>query len=104
MTLTYSDPADAARYGKASDGTDIVEGQFVEFVSGERVVQLVTFQSDDPAFAGEMKMTWSVEPSDGGSFVIFNCEHVPEGISKHDHDEGLRSTLDNLAAFVEASG
>ncbi|MEO9336511.1 SRPBCC family protein [Mesorhizobium sp. SB112] len=99
MVLTYEDPAPSI-HGKASENTDIIEGRFVEFVPDECVVQIVTFESDDPAFSGDMKMTWSVKPVDGGTEVSLICENVPAGIRAEDHAEGLSSTLDNLAAFV----
>jgi uncharacterized protein YndB with AHSA1/START domain len=99
MALTYDAPDPSVR-GKASEDTDIVEGRFVELVQDERVVQAVTFESDDPAFAGEMRMTWSVRPVAGGTEVGIVCENVPEGISAADHAAGLSSTLDNLAEFV----
>ncbi|WP_244537707.1 SRPBCC family protein [Mesorhizobium sp. YR577] len=99
MALTYDAPDPSVR-GKASEDTDIVEGRFVELVPNDRVVQIVTFESDDPAFAGEMKMTWSLRPVAGGTEVSIVCENVPEGISAEDHAAGLSSTLDNLAEFV----
>ena len=99
MALTHD--GDHANAGKTSDDTDIVEGRFVELIPNERVVQLVTFQSDDPQFAGEMRMTWRLSPAPGGTDVSIVAENVPAGISKEDHDIGLRSTLDNLARFVE---
>ena len=57
MALTY-DGKDRLNAGKFSDDTDMVVGRFLELVPDERVVQLVTFESDDPAFSGEMRMTW----------------------------------------------
>ncbi|RJG43631.1 ATPase [Mesorhizobium sp. DCY119] len=99
MSLTYDAPDPSVR-GKASEDTDIVEGRFVELVPNDRVVQIVTFESDDPAFAGEMKMTWSLRPVAGGTEVSIVCENVPEGIRAEDHAAGLSSTLDNLAEFV----
>ncbi len=33
--------------------------------------------------------------------VTVTAENVPNGISRADHDAGLRSSLDNLAGFVE---
>lgn len=100
MALTYRG-RDHLNAGKTSEDTDVVQGQFVELVPNARVVQLVTFESDDPAFAGEMKMTWSLSPAAGGTEVSIICNDVPSGISKEDHDIGLRSTLKNLARFVE---
>jgi uncharacterized protein YndB with AHSA1/START domain len=99
MALTYR--GDHPNAGKTSEDTDVVEGRFAELVPNERVVQLVTFQSDDPAFAGEMRMTWSLSPAVGGTEVWIIAENVPPGISKESHDVGLRSTLENLARFVE---
>lgn len=99
MALTYRD--DHENRGKTSDDADVVEGWFVEFVPDEKVVHAVTFQSDDPAYAGEMRMTWSLSPAAGGTDVSIIAENVPIGISKADHDVGLRSTLENLARFVE---
>lgn len=97
MTLTY----ETAGAGKSSDDTDVVEGTFVEFVPNDRVVQEVVFASDDPAFAGTMTMSWTLALAAGGTVVEIIAENVPSGISKDDHDAGLRSTLENLAALVE---
>lgn len=102
MSLTYVEPDHAGR-GKASEHEDIVEGTFLAVVPNERIVQAVTFESDDPAFAGDMIMTWRLAAAPGGTEVTIVCENVPEGIRKEDHDVGLKSSLDNLAAFVERS-
>ncbi|MDB5541580.1 MAG: ATPase [Devosia sp.] len=86
--------------GKTTEDTDVVDAEFDELVPGRRVVQLVKFRSDDPAFAGTMRMVWDLEPAPGGTRVIFLAEDVPEGISKQDHDAGLHSSLENLEAYV----
>ena len=96
MALHYSEPG----RGKSTEDTDVVHSEFAELVPGKRVVQLVRFKSDDPAFAGTMRMVWDLEPAPGGTRVIFLAEDVPEGISKQDHDAGLKSSLENLAAYV----
>ncbi len=98
MALVYR--GDHKNAGKTSEDIDVVEGRFVELVPNDRVVQLVTFQSDDPAFAGEMRMTWRATPAPGGTDVSIIAENVPIGISEEDHEAGLRSTLENLARFV----
>lgn len=48
-----------------------------------------------------MIQKWILEDVPGGTNVTIVCENVPEGIRKEDHDTGLRSTLENLAAFTE---
>lgn len=98
LILTYADPTAAA---KSTVDSDIVEARFVEIVENDRVVQAVDFESDDPAFAGTMTMTWSVQPVDHGTLVEFVADDVPAGISAADHAEGMTSSLAHLAAYVE---
>lgn len=99
MRLTYNEPQHTP--GKTSKDADEVEGRFVKLMPDERIEQAVAFESDDPAFAGEMRMTWTFESGKGGTLVTVRCEDVPEGIRPEDHQAGLTSTLNNLAAFVE---
>ncbi|MES2986908.1 MAG: SRPBCC family protein [Pseudomonadota bacterium] len=99
MRLTYDD-ADAAQ-GKTDDDSDVSEGVFVELVPDVRVVQRGVFESDDPSMAGTMTFTWRFDPVEEGTRVTVTAEGVPPGIRRKDHLDGLRSTLDNLAGFVE---
>jgi len=48
-----------------------------------------------------MLMTWSLAAVPGGTEVTIVCENVPEAIRQDDHLEGFRSTLQNLAAYIE---
>lgn len=98
VTLYYENDDTA---GKSSANADVVKGQFVEIVENERVVQQFAFESDDPAFAGTMIMTWRLAAAAEGTELTIVCENVPEGIRKEDHEAGMGSTLGNLAAFVE---
>jgi uncharacterized protein YndB with AHSA1/START domain len=99
LVLTYDDPSAAS--GKATADSDVVEARIVELVPGERVVQAIDFESDDPAFAGTMTMTWSVTPAaDGRSVVELRADDVPPGISAEDHADGMNSSLDQLAVYV----
>ena len=100
MSLTHVDPSHSVA-GKSSEHTDIVRGRFIELVPNERIVQVTEFESENPAFAGTMTMTWSLAAHAGGTRVTILCENVPEGIRQQDHDAGLKSTLENLAAYTE---
>ena len=95
IELTYRDETK----GKTGDRTDVSGGRFLELDPGRKIVWSVDFESDDPAFAGTMIMTWLLEPSQGGTKVTITAEDVPSGISKADHDEGLNATLANLADY-----
>jgi len=99
MTLAYDDPA--ANAGKSGSGHDIVEGRFAAIMPGERLEQLVEFESDDPAFDGIMRMIWKIAAEGSGTRVTIRAEDVPPGIGAEDHREGLASSLANLAALVE---
>jgi uncharacterized protein YndB with AHSA1/START domain len=99
MVLTFADPSGGA--GKSTADSDVVEATFVELVEGERVVEAIEFESDDPAFAGTMRMTWQLTPLPAGTEVSIVASGVPPGISAADHATGLQSSLDNLAAHVE---
>lgn len=96
MRLTYKE----AGYGKTSDNADEVEVRFVKLVAPERVEQAVTFESDDPAYAGVMRMTWTFEAAANGTLVTIRAEDVPPGIRPEDHEVGMNSTLDNLASYL----
>jgi uncharacterized protein YndB with AHSA1/START domain len=80
---------------------DVVEATFVELVEGERVVEAIEFESDDPAFAGTMTMTWQLTPLADGTKVRIVASGVPTGISAPDHATGMQSSLENLATYVE---
>lgn len=82
-------------------GSDAVQGRFVELVPDRLIAQVVTFDSDDPAFAGEMKITWTFVPAPEGTRVEVRCENVPRSISPEDHAARLASSLANLAKFCE---
>lgn len=100
MALEYLD-ADHAVPGKTSEHVDVVHGRFSELVANERVVEEIEFESDDPAFAGVMTLTTTLTPAEGGTLVTIVCENAPSGIRPSDHETGMRSSLQNLAAFVE---
>lgn len=99
MRLRYN--ASQHPSGKTTDDTDEVEVRFVKLVPDERIEQAVNFESDDPAFAGEMRITWALEAGPDGTLVTVRCEDVPAGIRPEDHQAGLTSTLSGLAAFAE---
>ncbi len=102
MVLTY-DRAPAAG-GKSDQNSDVTEGRFIDIAPDERVVQAIDFRSDDPSFRGTMTMTWSVAATDGGTRVDMRADNVPPGISAEDHEEGMTSSLANLAVYMAERG
>lgn len=100
MAFIYKETTHDIR-GKTTENEDAFKGRFLELVPNKRIVELVEFESADPAFAGEMKITTSLKPVAEGTEVTVTCENVPAGIKKEDHLEGIHSSLKNLAAFTE---
>jgi uncharacterized protein YndB with AHSA1/START domain len=102
MVLTYLDPAGSP--GKSSADEDVVEVEFAELVPGARVVQRAVFEAEDPDYAGTMTMTWELTPVGRGTDVVVSAVGVPAGIDQAAHEEGIASSLANLAAHVEQPG
>lgn len=100
MALDYVD-AGPGVHGKTSERSDAFTGRFVTLVADEKIVEEVDFVSDDPQFAGTMRMTTTFEAVPDGTRVTILVENAPAGITPADHDMGIRASLANLAAFVE---
>ena len=101
VSLTYLDDRGT---GKTTSRTDTYRATFARLVPGEQVVEVVRFESDDPAFAGELRMTTSLEDADGGTRVTVVHEGLPAGVRPEDDETGTRMALDNLARLVERAG
>jgi uncharacterized protein YndB with AHSA1/START domain len=100
MSLTYTEPENSPG-GKTSEDTDIFQGKFIELVPYEKIVELIEFESRDARFAGKMTMTTSFTEVGAGTEVTVFCENLPTGIRPEDNELGCRSSLHNLARFVE---
>jgi uncharacterized protein YndB with AHSA1/START domain len=100
MSLFYP-PSEQVYRGKTEEREDRFTARFVELTPPRRVVQTISFESDDPAFAGEMTMVVTLEESDGDTKVTILFENIPPGIRPEDNDEGTRSSLEKLARYVE---
>ncbi|HEU5317022.1 MAG TPA: SRPBCC family protein [Chloroflexota bacterium] len=101
ISLTYDAPTDT---GKTTAQTDTYHGRFVELVPDERVVQVVEFETDNPAMQGEMTITMTLADApgpDGGTQLLATHDNLPPGLSPADNDTGWRMSLAKLAALVE---
>lgn len=99
LVLTYDDASDSP--GKSSPDSDVSEVRIPRVDPGERVVQEVDFESDDPTMQGTMQMEWQLLSVDEGTIVEIVARNVPAGIRARDHAEGITSSLSNLAAYLE---
>lgn len=99
MVLTYDDAA--ATGGKSSPREDIVDAAFTRFSPLEWVQETIRFESDDPAYAEPMVLSWEIYPGAGETYVRVAATDVPDTISPADHQAGLDASLAQLARHVE---
>lgn len=98
MAFRYRDEAIA---GKTSKNEDVFEGKFVQLIPDILIVEEVVFESEDPAFSGTMTISTRFIPDKKGTLVLVEASNVPSGIDPKDHHDGMLSSLQNLAAFLE---
>ncbi len=99
VSLTYDDPAEP---GKTEGHTDTYHGHFAALVPGERVVEVIEFETADPALHGEMTMTTTLaDAPGGGTDVLVVHEGIPAGVAPADNETGTRMALAKLAALLE---
>ena len=100
MSLFY--PEDELTFrGKTAEREDRVRVRFVELSLPHRLVQAIIFVSDDPAFGGEMTMTWTFEAAAGGTEVSVLTTDLL-GLRPQDNQTGSEMSLDKLAQRFEA--
>jgi uncharacterized protein YndB with AHSA1/START domain len=98
VSLTYED---LTRVGKTTAHTDTYHGRFVRLVPNEQVVEVVEFETADPALRGEMTITTTLTEVDGGTQVVAEHDGLPPGVPTAANEEGWRLALAKLAALVE---
>ena len=89
--------------GKTSAHTDTFHGRFVNLVTNEQVVEVVEFETADPALRGEMTIEITLADVNGGTDVLAVHGGLPPGLSTADNESGWRSSLAKLAALVESA-
>jgi uncharacterized protein YndB with AHSA1/START domain len=97
MSLTYDDPAAA---GKTDGATDTYTGRYVELVEGERVVEEIEFETDDPDLLGTITTTTTLRDVEGGTEVTLHMDGVPDVVPPADNELGTRMALEKLARLV----
>jgi uncharacterized protein YndB with AHSA1/START domain len=102
ISLTYDEPTAT---GKTTAHTDTYHGRFVELVPSRQIVEVIEFETADPAMQGEMTVTITlVDAADGGTDVEAVHDNLPPGLSPADNELGWRMSLAKLAALVETGG
>jgi uncharacterized protein YndB with AHSA1/START domain len=95
ISLTYDEPTGT---GKTTAHTDTYHGRFVKLVPNEQVVEVVEFETTDPALRGEMTIAIALADADGGTDILAVHDGLPPGVPPADNEAGWRSSLAKLAA------
>jgi uncharacterized protein YndB with AHSA1/START domain len=98
VSLTYDVPTTA---GKTTPQTDSFHGRFSELVPETKVVQVVEFETDDPAVQGEMTITYTLADVAEGTQLTGVHENLPPGVDGAANELGWSMSLAKLAALVE---
>ena len=99
ISLTYDAPTAT---GKTSAHTDTYHGHFVKLIPNEQVIEVMEFETSDPAMRGQMTASFTLIDTDGGTDVLAVHDNLPPGLSPADNETGWRMALDKLAALVES--
>jgi uncharacterized protein YndB with AHSA1/START domain len=98
VSLTY---ASVDGVGKTAARTDTYHGRFARLVPGQEVVEVLEFETADPALQGEMTITTTLADAGGGTELVAVHEGLPPGLSPEANELGWSESLDRLAALLE---
>jgi Activator of Hsp90 ATPase homolog 1-like protein len=99
ISLTYDEQTGT---GTTTAHTDTYHGCFSKLVTNEQVVEVLEFETPDPALRGEITITTTLVDANGGTDVLLVYEGLPRGAPTADNETGARMALAKLAALVEA--
>lgn len=102
MSLFYS-ATDKTSQGKTSGKEDRFKARFVELDPPNKIVEAITFDSPDPAFAGEMIMEVTLEPKGSVTNVTIQFTNIPLGINPKDNEAGTELSLAKLARYLDVA-
>jgi uncharacterized protein YndB with AHSA1/START domain len=100
MSLFYPASEPVPR-GKTAEREDRFTARSVELTAPSRIVQAIAFDAADPAFAGEMTLTVTLEEREGGTEVTIAFAGIPPGIRPEDNDAGTLPSMEKLVRYVE---
>lgn len=98
ISLTYNAPE--AR-GKSEGRTDTYHGRFERLLPDHEVVEVMEFETLDPAMCGLMRITTTLRDVDGSVEISVFHEGIPVGIELSDNELGTAMALEALTNLVE---
>ena len=102
VSLTYDAPGKAGKAGKSESRTDTYHGHFARLIPDRQVVEVIEFETADPALGAAMTLTTTLTDANGGTEILVVHDGIPASVPPADNETGTRMALANLAALVEA--
>lgn len=99
MSLFYP-ASEPERRGKTEGQEDRYTARYVELTPPERIVEEITFDTQDEQLRGPMTMSVTLEERGDATEVTITFDNIPAGIRPEDNDAGTRSSLEKLARYV----
>jgi uncharacterized protein YndB with AHSA1/START domain len=100
LSLTDEAPG---RANKSASRTETVQGRFTRLIPNRQVVEVVQFETADPALGGELTTTTTLTDADGGTEILVAWEGIPVSAAPGLYKMALQMMLASLTALVEAS-
>ncbi len=100
VSLTYDAP-DAT--GKSGAHTDTYHGHFAALEPNVRIVEVLEFETFDPALQGEMRIVTTLSAIGGATELTAVHEGLPSGVAPADNEEGWRQSLAKLATLLDGA-
>jgi uncharacterized protein YndB with AHSA1/START domain len=98
LSLTDDAPG---RADEPASRTDTVHGRFARLIPGRQVVEVVEFETADPAMSGELTTTTTLTDVDGGTEILVSWEGPPVNAAPGLYKIALQMLLTSLTAVVE---
>lgn len=101
MSLFYTDNEIE---GKTSGNEDRFSSTFVELKPYEKIVQTISFHSDNKEYTDEMIMEVFLEEFEFNSTkVTIIFKNIPIGVDPKDNEAGTEQSLEKLTNYIENS-
>ncbi|HKD75172.1 MAG TPA: SRPBCC domain-containing protein [Ktedonobacterales bacterium] len=103
ISLTYRDLQESpdGMGGKSSGDSDTYHGRFERLIPPSTIVEVVEFETQQPEFSGEMRITVRLADVEEGTEITYLCEDIPPGVRPEDNIAGCQSSLQRLATLLE---
>ncbi len=97
ISLSYDDISES---GKTVTNTDTYGGYFRTLIPNKKIVEVISFETTNSDFMGEMIITTELCSDGEGTELIATHENLPEAVSAEQNEIGWKMSLGKLAKLI----